>query len=81
METDSPDALPKSESGTLYFVEGDPSLLPEEGNSSQDLESNASSSGGSMKLPKETLNHPANIHTVCLLLLYYCFNSYIHGKI
>ncbi|CAF2343439.1 unnamed protein product, partial [Brassica napus] len=64
LETDSPDALPKSESGTLYFVEGDPSLLPEEGNSSQDLESNASSSGGSMKLPKETLNHPANIHTV-----------------
>ncbi|KAL0751368.1 hypothetical protein Bca101_033371 [Brassica carinata] len=64
LETDSPDALPRSESGTLYFVQGDPSLLPEKGNSSQDLESNASSSGGSMKLPKETLNHPANIHTV-----------------
>ncbi|CAH8380991.1 unnamed protein product [Eruca vesicaria subsp. sativa] len=62
LETDSPDALPKSESGDLYFVEGDPSLS-EEVNSPQDLESNASS-GGSMKLPKETLNHPANIHIV-----------------
>lgn len=63
METDSPDALPKSESGDLYFVEGDPSLT-EEGNSSQDPKS----SGGSMKLPKETLNHPANIHTVCFVV-------------
>ncbi|KAJ4917049.1 TatD related DNase [Raphanus sativus] len=50
LETDSPE-------------EGDPSL-PEEGNSSQDLEPNASS-GGSMKLPKETLDHPTNIHTQC----------------
>ncbi|KAL0735665.1 hypothetical protein Bca4012_011875 [Brassica carinata] len=69
LETDSPDALPKLESGSLYFVEGDPSLS-EEGNSSHDLDSapnekpNASGGSGSMKLPKETLNHPANIHTV-----------------
>ncbi|KAJ0243715.1 TatD related DNase [Hirschfeldia incana] len=69
LETDSPDALPKSESGDLYFVEGDPSL-PQEGNSAHDLESapndksSSSSGGGLMKLPKEALNHPANIHTV-----------------
>lgn len=69
METDSPDALPKAETSCLYFVEGDPSL-PEEGNAAQNLDfapndnkSNATSD--SMKLPKETLNHPANIHTVC----------------
>lgn len=54
LETDSPE-------------EGDPSL-PEEGNSSQDLEPNASS-GGSMKLPKETLDHPTNIHTVCFVVV------------
>ncbi|CAN8243959.1 unnamed protein product [Cochlearia groenlandica] len=60
LETDSPDALPKGETSCLYFVEGDPSLSKEV-NSSQDLDS---SSSDSMKLPKETLNHPANIHIV-----------------
>lgn len=72
METDSPDALPKAESSCLYFVEGDPSL-PEEGNAAQNLDSapndnKSNASSDSMKLPKEALNHPANIHTVCLLL-------------
>ncbi|CAC01901.1 putative protein [Arabidopsis thaliana] len=65
LETDSPDALPKAESGCLYFVDGDPSL-PEEGNSAQDLDSASydkpNVSSDSMKLTKETLNHPANIH-------------------
>lgn len=59
METDSPDALPKAESGCLYFVEGD---------SAEDLDSvskdKSSASSDSVKLHKETLNHPANIHTV-----------------
>jgi TatD DNase family protein len=68
LETDSPDALPKAESGCLYFVDGDPSL-PEEGNSAQDLDSASydkpNVSSDSMKLTKETLNHPANIHIVC----------------
>jgi TatD DNase family protein len=67
LETDSPDALPKAESGCLYFVDGDPSL-PEEGNSAQDLDSASydkpNVSSDSMKLTKETLNHPANIHIV-----------------
>ncbi|KFK25980.1 hypothetical protein AALP_AA8G187600 [Arabis alpina] len=67
LETDSPDALPKAEASCLYFVEGDPSL-PEEGNSALDQDSVANeksnASSDSMKLPKETLNHPANIHTV-----------------
>ncbi|VVB14944.1 unnamed protein product [Arabis nemorensis] len=57
LETDSPDALPKAEASCLYFVEGDPSV-PEVGNSVPDQDFNL------MKLPKETLNHPANIHTV-----------------
>ncbi|XP_019083854.1 PREDICTED: uncharacterized protein LOC104706057 isoform X2 [Camelina sativa] len=60
LETDSPDALPKAEPGSLYFVEGDPSL-PEEEKSAQHLDS---ASSDSMKLSKETLNHPANIHIV-----------------
>lgn len=61
METDSPDALPKAESGCLYFVEGDPSLQ-EEGSSAQDLDS--VSKDKSSDSVKETLNHPANIHSV-----------------
>ncbi|ESQ41752.1 hypothetical protein EUTSA_v10014121mg [Eutrema salsugineum] len=63
LETDSPDALPKAETDCLYFVEGDPSLT-EEGKPAQDPNDKSNASSDSMKLPKETLNHPANILTV-----------------
>lgn len=75
LETDAPDALPKFVSDTLYPVEGDSSnsieLHAQEGISGLD-----SASGGST-MPKETLNHPANIVNVsphrnkfCLFLFY-----------
>lgn len=67
METDAPDALPKSELGSLFLIDGDPSI-PEELqgqggklSTSSDLtrdEKDAST------LPKETFNHPANIQNV-----------------
>ncbi|XP_010525024.1 PREDICTED: uncharacterized protein LOC104802901 isoform X2 [Tarenaya hassleriana] len=72
LETDAPDALPKAELGSLYFVDGDPSLpenvrskdknsVPGPDSASSD-QSNVSNEF--MNLPKETLNHPANIHIV-----------------
>lgn len=74
METDAPDALPKAELDSLFLVDGDPSLsqefyakeenLPDVGSAS-DNQSHASKD--SSTLPKETLNHPANIHNVCFL--------------
>ncbi|XP_058195507.1 uncharacterized protein LOC131311894 isoform X1 [Rhododendron vialii] len=53
LETDAPDALPKSNGvDSLYPVEGDDSL-----NQSKDASATSDQ-------PKETLNHPANIHNV-----------------
>lgn len=55
LETDAPDALPRSDYlDSLFFVEGDASV-PEE----FWVQGEKSST-----LPKETLNHPANIHNV-----------------
>ncbi|XP_061351252.1 uncharacterized protein LOC133296308 isoform X2 [Gastrolobium bilobum] len=71
LETDAPDALPNSNIDSLLFVEGDPSL-PEEfiGQRATSSSTSGSSSLGDSShvftdtstLPKETLNHPANIH-------------------
>lgn len=62
LETDAPDALPKFVSDTLYPVEGDSSnskeLHAQEGISGLDSASDGST------MPKETLNHPANIVNV-----------------
>ncbi|KAM7278734.1 hypothetical protein ACFE04_005868 [Oxalis oulophora] len=55
LETDAPDALPKSEYGSLFSVEDFQEAQTREG----DLSSKNESS-----LPNETLNHPANIHSV-----------------
>ncbi|KAL4187481.1 hypothetical protein AMTRI_Chr09g39260 [Amborella trichopoda] len=48
LESDAPDGLPTLNTSSLVWVPGDPSV-PQEGGST---------------LPKETLNHPANIRTV-----------------
>lgn len=64
LETDAPDALPKSASDSLYLVEGDSynskELQPQQG--IDDL----SSASDASTMPKETLNHPANILNVSL---------------
>ncbi|KAK7315661.1 hypothetical protein VNO77_34227 [Canavalia gladiata] len=72
LETDAPDALPKSNINSLHFVEGDTSLTEE----LHSQTTSSSTSGSSFlcnsshvttdtsMLPKETLNHPANIHNV-----------------
>ncbi|GMH30331.1 hypothetical protein Nepgr_032174 [Nepenthes gracilis] len=52
LETDAPDALPKSDLGSLFPVQGDGSIPLE-------FQSQATS-----ELAKEMLNHPANIHIV-----------------
>lgn len=65
METDAPDALPSSNIDSLFFVEGDASL-PEHIRDHKTPLTSGSSKDDSM-LPKETLNHPANICNVCSL--------------
>lgn len=66
LETDAPDALPNSNIDSLHFVEGDASLTEE----LRAQTTSSSTSGAShvltdaSMLPKETLNHPANIHNV-----------------
>ncbi|XP_058722696.1 uncharacterized protein LOC131594544 [Vicia villosa] len=74
LETDAPDALPKSNINSLFFVEGDTSLAEEihrqrttSSSTSDSFPSNSNSSQvvtDASMLPKETLNHPANIHNV-----------------
>lgn len=72
MESDAPDALPKSGLDSLFWVEKDSSASEEL--QTKDLNSAASSSNPSDNpavrnksvLPQETLNHPANIHSVRL---------------
>lgn len=55
LETDAPDALPRSNfSDSLFFIEGDASITENE---------NAGDSDSST-VPTGTLNHPANIHSV-----------------
>lgn len=67
METDAPDALPKSELGSLFLIDGDPSI-PEELqgqggklSTSSDLTRDEKDASA---LPKGTFNHPANIQNV-----------------
>ncbi|CAK9176799.1 unnamed protein product [Ilex paraguariensis] len=61
LETDAPDALPKTNGvDSLFLVEKDASVL----NSSTNNGSPESPSDDASKLPKGTLNHPANIHNV-----------------
>ncbi|OVA00014.1 TatD family [Macleaya cordata] len=62
LESDSPDALPKSNLDSLLLVQGDASV-------SQALQSQGAdvpefSNSSDQTLPKETLNQPANIHSV-----------------
>lgn len=72
LETDAPDALPKSNIDSLFFVEGDTSLDNEiHGQTSTSSSTSDSSPANPSQvltdasmLPKDTLNHPANIHNV-----------------
>ncbi|KAL5837170.1 hypothetical protein ACOSQ3_014339 [Xanthoceras sorbifolium] len=72
LETDAPDALPNSALDSLFLVDGDPSLSQEVYAQKEVLASNvvgasyeqSHASRDSSTLPKETLNHPANIHNV-----------------
>ncbi|KAG6620473.1 hypothetical protein I3842_Q067200 [Carya illinoinensis] len=71
LESDAPDALPKSELDSLFMVDGDP-FIPEElqGQGGKFSSNDGSSSNFSYSvrdvstLPKDTLNHPANIQNV-----------------
>ncbi|KAK4849924.1 hypothetical protein QYF36_002140 [Acer negundo] len=58
LETDAPEALPNAALDSLFLVDGDPSL-------SQEVYAQKASNNATT-LPKETLNHPANIHNVLL---------------
>ncbi|XP_011650815.2 uncharacterized protein LOC101220251 isoform X1 [Cucumis sativus] len=70
LETDAPDALPKSKSNSLYLVEGDPSLTEFLKAQEQSAPTGSQqstllcSSTDASTLPRETLNHPANIQNV-----------------
>ncbi|XP_034225790.1 uncharacterized metal-dependent hydrolase YabD isoform X3 [Prunus dulcis] len=62
LETDAPDALPKSELDSAHLVEG--ASLPEE---LQSIEISSAPFAGARDVstfPKEALNHPENIHKV-----------------
>ncbi|KAF7801981.1 TatD-related deoxyribonuclease [Senna tora] len=63
LETDAPDALPKSNIDSLFFIDGDTSL-PEDLHGQTTPPSTSGSSLDASVLPKETLNHPANICSV-----------------
>ncbi|KAL2577292.1 hypothetical protein AAZV13_16G123500 [Glycine max] len=67
----APDALPMSNIDSLHFVEGDTSLTEELLAQTTTSSTSGSSLGNASHvladasmLPKETLNHPANIHNV-----------------
>ncbi|OMP06400.1 TatD family [Corchorus capsularis] len=70
LESDAPDALPNSELSSLFLVDEDPSLPQEffsQGRNSAsnvDNQSRGRASSDASTLPKEMLNHPANIHNV-----------------
>ncbi|GAB4826882.1 hypothetical protein Ancab_033762 [Ancistrocladus abbreviatus] len=69
LETDAPDALPKSDFDSLFLVEGDPSipLALQNQRSNPTLDAGCDMSDTvkeAPELPKEMLNHPANIHNV-----------------
>ncbi|CAN1278060.1 Uncharacterized metal-dependent hydrolase YabD [Linum perenne] len=71
LETDAPDATPSLNVDTLYLVGGNDPVSgatdSNETNSSSNVGSsddNPRASKDASSLPKETLNHPANIHHV-----------------
>ncbi|KAE9612511.1 hypothetical protein Lal_00033267 [Lupinus albus] len=70
LETDAPDALPTSNIDSLFFVEGDTSLPKElhdqitSSSTSTSLSNSSQVVTDASMLSKETLNHPANIHSV-----------------
>ncbi|ONH98920.1 hypothetical protein PRUPE_7G272000 [Prunus persica] len=66
LETDAPDALPKSELDSAHLVEG--ASLPEE---LQSIEISSAPFAGARDVstfPKEALNHPENIHKVLIFV-------------
>jgi TatD DNase family protein len=72
LETDAPDALPNGKFGSLFLVDGG-IFHPEGENSSSNADSlhdgDSHPSKDASALPRETPNHPANIHNVCHLLV------------
>ncbi|KAJ8434907.1 hypothetical protein Cgig2_003346 [Carnegiea gigantea] len=69
LETDAPDAVPRCNLDSLFLLEGDASLPPELKALGENPQSRATYALSSevkdeSKLPKELLNHPANIHNV-----------------
>ena len=83
LESDAPDALPKSDLDSLFWVEKDSSASEE----LQTKDVNSASSSGNLSdnpavgsksvLPQETLNHPANIHSVSLWLSPFFFHLFL----
>lgn len=85
LESDAPDALPKSNLGTLQWVEGDDSVPQELRNQGENTirdanlpSDNEHHATDASTFPKETLNHPVNIHCVSLLrfLSEACFDCF-----
>ncbi|OMO65537.1 TatD family [Corchorus olitorius] len=70
LESDAPDALPNSELSSLFLVDEDPSLPREffsQGrNSASNVDNQSGASSDASTLPKEMLNHPANIDNLQL---------------
>lgn len=68
LESDAPDALPHLELSSLFLVDEDPSLPQEIFAHGRTAASNVSTSSDTSRdassLPKDMLNHPANIHNV-----------------
>ncbi|KAE8721427.1 Agamous-like MADS-box protein A [Hibiscus syriacus] len=72
LESDAPDAMPNSESSSLFLVDEDTSLRQEFFAQGRNSASNASIPSDNQSLtprevsslPKDMLNHPANIHNV-----------------
>ncbi|XP_062147449.1 uncharacterized protein LOC133856076 [Alnus glutinosa] len=78
LESDAPDALPKSELDSLFMVDGDPSIPEELEGHGGNLSSNVGTSSNlshtvrdASTLPKEALNHPANIQNVLSYVSYF----------
>ncbi|KAL9681529.1 hypothetical protein QQ045_013314 [Rhodiola kirilowii] len=61
MESDAPDALPKSDLTSIFLIEGDDSITEA---LEKQRQGTISVGADKLPLPKEMLNHPANIHTV-----------------
>ncbi|XVE90360.1 hypothetical protein DITRI_Ditri20bG0071300 [Diplodiscus trichospermus] len=76
LESDAPVALPNSELGSLFLVDEDPSLpkeffaqgrsstIPSDNQSTIPSDNQSFASRDASTLPKDMLNHPANIHNV-----------------